>query len=511
MKVHRFVLLLVALLAACGADGGDAKPKPKPAAKPARAEKVRPAALPALGWYPADAKRLAETVDAFLTAAPEWKGEPVRALISPHAGHRFAGRMQGRVFRTVMGRKFDRVFILGVPHRARVRGVSIPDFTHYETPLGRIPVDREVADRLLAAGKPFYSEPGAHDTEHSVEILLPFLQRAVKDLVIVPMLVGVSADDANLVARALAGVVGENDLVVASSDDCHYGENYDYRPFPKDGHVEENLKKLDMGAVDRILALDLEGYSRYRDRTRITTCGFSSICVLLSLLPGDAKGTMTGYETSAAVTGDWSSVVSYVGIVFSGFSWGEKTSAPTELTAEEQKLALSLARRALVAYVREGKTLDVAAEKLPPRFDEKSGVFVTYTIDGALRGCIGYIFPERPLGAAIVDRAICSAVRDPRFRPVGPEEVDRIHIEISVLSVPRPVDSWKEIEIGKHGIVLKYDGRIRSVYLPQVAPEQGWGIEETLSHLSVKGGLPADAWRMPRAGFEVYTAQVFGE
>ena len=100
---------------------------------------------------------------------------------------------------------------------------------------------------------------------------------------------------------------------------------------------------------------------------------------------------------------------------------------------------------------------------------------------------------------------------DRRFRPVKPEELPKIEVEISVLSPPVAVKSWEEIEIGKHGIVLKYDGETRSVYLPQVAPEQGWDLEETLTHLARKGGLSGSAWASPRVTFSVFTAQGFSE
>jgi len=493
-------LLIAAMLAlTCGAEE--------------RPEKVRPGILGSRGWFPNDPKALAEKVDGFLAKAPEWKGAAPIAIVAPHAGYDWSGPVQASVYKSVSGRKYGRVFILGVSHRAPLRGVSIPDVTHYETPLGKVPLDREVADRLIASGPPFHSSPTAHREEHSVEIQIPFLQRTVEDLVIVPMLVSVDPSAVRAVAATLAKEVMPGDLVVASSDNCHYGENFGYRPFPEDAKIAENLRKLDMGAVRRILAMDLDGLARYKRETGITMCGFHPVCLLLALLPGGARGEVTGYDTSGARSGSYRSSVSYVGIAFTDAKWGEKPMEPPPLTTEEQKLALDLARKAMTLHVTKKQTFDpeAAGLALTEAFGRKHGVFVTLKIGGNLRGCMGDIFPTRPLSEGIVGRAISSSSQDPRFRSVTEKELGKIRLELSVLSPPREVASYDEIVLGKHGIVLLYDGRIRSVYLPQVAPEQGWDLVQTLSSLSRKGGLPADAWKTDRAAFQVFTAQVFGE
>jgi len=102
-----------------------------------------------------------------------------------------------------------------------------------------------------------------------------------------------------------------------------------------------------------------------------------------------------------------------------------------------------------------------------------------------------------------------AALHDPRFDPVSPEETKDIKIDISALTPPRPVVSYRDIVIGKHGMTLKKHGR-SAVFLPQVAPEQGWDLTNTLTHLAIKAGLPADAWK-EGAEFTVFEAQVFHE
>ncbi len=138
---------------------------------------------------------------------------------------------------------------------------------------------------------------------------------------------------------------------------------------------------------------------------------------------------------------------------------------------------------------------------------ENRGAFVTLTQNRMLRGCIGYIEGIKPLMQAVVENAASAAVGDPRFRPVTPEEIPTLDLEISVLSPLQSVPGPSDIIVGTHGILLDKDGR-RSVFLPQVAGEQGWDLETTLTHLALKAGLPADAWR-DGAQFQVFTALVF--
>jgi len=461
MKAWR-ILLAALLLAACDARAENGEKAPAPPAK------VRPGVLGSRGWYPAERAKLAAMVDGFLDAAPAWEGPAPVGLISPHAGYYYCGPVMGRAYRTVKGRKYDRVVLLGVNHRAPVTGISVPDFTHYETPLGRVPVDVAAARKLKESGEPFTYVPVAHAEEHSLEIQLPFLQRALGEFTLLPMIVNVPPEELRAAAKTLSKVLGKNDLVVASSDNTHYGPNFGYVPFPNDAYVAKHLETLDMGAVDRMLEIDLDGFNAYREETGITICGRRTIGLLLALLPPDTHATLLGYDTSGRKTGDYENSVSYVGIAF--------TAA---LTEEEKKLALRIARESMSRFVKKGERYDPEKEgvEIPDALRRTAGAFVTLKIGDRLRGCIGDILPSRPLWRAIAARAISSAVEDSRFRPVTEAELEKITIEISALSAPRTIGDWRSIRVGKHGILLSWDGRRRSVYLPQVATEQGWELE----------------------------------
>jgi AmmeMemoRadiSam system protein A len=182
------------------------------------------------------------------------------------------------------------------------------------------------------------------------------------------------------------------------------------------------------------------------------------------------------------------------------------------LTLSERATLLQIARDTVEEYVKKRKTPDLTSGRyeITPTLREHRGAFVTLKEHGELRGCIGYIQPIEPLCEAVQQNAINAAARDSRFAPVKPKELSSIKIEISALTAPAPVSSFRDIALGRHGIILKR-GSHQAVFLPQVAPEQGWDLSETLRHLSLKAGLPEDAWKDPQAEFHVFTAEVFLE
>ena len=161
------------------------------------------------------------------------------------------------------------------------------------------------------------------------------------------------------------------------------------------------------------------------------------------------------------------------------------------------------ARRSWAPTEASGAALAAHIALPPAPVREPAGAFVTLRKDGRLRGCIGYIGPVKPVWEAVLDNAEAAALRDHRFRPVGADELDDLDIEVSVLTDPVAIPDWTGFEIGRHGVVLVKDGR-RAVFLPDVAVEQGWDREQTLTRLAQKAGLPPDGWR-EGAQFLVFT------
>lgn len=181
-----------------------------------------------------------------------------------------------------------------------------------------------------------------------------------------------------------------------------------------------------------------------------------------------------------------------------------------EITTERERDLLRLARERIEEKIFGNSSPAWERLKGEQWLAEKRGLFVTLKKNGDLRGCIGAIIGERPLGETVRDMAIQSAFFDPRFPAVEAEELPGIAIEISLLTPLAPVGSWRDIVIGRDGMMLSYRGR-QALFLPQVAPEQGWDLETTLRYLARKAGLPAEIWREPDCRFKTFQAIVFGE
>ncbi len=176
-------------------------------------------------------------------------------------------------------------------------------------------------------------------------------------------------------------------------------------------------------------------------------------------------------------------------------------------TTEERNELLKIARTAITEYLKKGEKIypEVKNEKLK----ENRGVFVTLHVGGKLRGCIGYPLPYKPLYQAVVDNAIHAATEDWRFEPIKLNELNELEIEISVLTLPRRIENYSEIEVGRHGIIVSKGGN-RGLLLPQVPVEYGWDLEEYLSNGCLKAGLPSDEWRRG-VDIEVFEAEIFKE
>jgi len=187
------------------------------------------------------------------------------------------------------------------------------------------------------------------------------------------------------------------------------------------------------------------------------------------------------------------------------------------LTLEEGRRLVKIAREAIETFLREGREMDPPTD-IPESFLEKRGVFVTLlTYPGhELRGCIGLPYPEKELVRGVIGAALAAAFEDPRFHELEPSELEKIIVEVSVLTEPKkievedPKEYPEKIEIGRDGLIIKY-GWHTGLLLPQVPVEQGWNEEEYLSGLCIKAGLPSDAWLEGNVEIYSFQAQVFSE
>lgn len=467
-------------------------------------------------WYSGHAGSLRSEIEDLRKGLALVRRGQICAVVVPHAGYRYSGAIAAGVYQRLDHHQYERVVVLGPSHYCALKNkISIPDATHYETPLGLISADVSFIKKLQSL--PFItSESEAHAREHSDQIQLPLIQACLSPaLPVVCMVCG--QFDANKIlgtAAALRTLMDDKTLLVVSSDFTHYGANFGFVPFNKD--VQHNIEMLDAGIFDLFVNKDLAGFMEKLNQTGATVCGRDPLSLLLAMMPEDAVVERTAYQTSGQMLSDNRHSVSYLGALVTG-RWSA-AAPPASVFAIDQPLSdeagrtlLSLARTTIIRALTTGhKSVGFLADKpalLEVEMDAFRGGFVTLKLNGDLRGCIGEIFPSREIWKVIREQAYNAAFQDPRFTPLTSAEADELAVEISVLSQPRAVSSPTEIEIGRHGIVLNKHG-LSAVFLPQVAPEQGWSLDEALAHLSVKAGLPPDAWKKG-ATFLVFEAQIF--
>jgi AmmeMemoRadiSam system protein B/AmmeMemoRadiSam system protein A len=516
LRTPLLVLTLALWVAGCG-DGG---PSPPASAQPGD---VRPA-VHAGSWYPDDPDVLRREIESRLAeCAPNPGTGPIVALIAPHAGLRFSGAVAAAAYRPLREQKVERVFLLGPSHRVRYPGIALPapELRAYATPLGELPIDRGAVDALR--GRPgFGGPPAVHGREHSLEMHAIFLAAVHPGVRLVPLVVGKLGDPSRTraIASHLRGLLEPGDVVIASSDFTHYGSNYGYQPFRDD--VPRRLAELLRDASAPLLDPDLDAFDAHLERTGDTICGREPIRLLLALLPDPVSSQQVADDTSGAITGDYRNSVSYLSALYrrSG-GWPQAAvlehglqlqQGPQVLDSRGRAIALQLARRSVKSFLETRRVPGEYELEVPAAgpLRDVYGTFVTLKKDGQLRGCIGHIFPVQPLWRDVRDNAIAAAVNDRRFPPVQASELDDLQLEISVLTHPETIPGPSAFLVGRHGIVLNALGR-QSVFLPQVAPEQGWDRDTTLVYLARKAGLQADVWRTPAARLDVFEAQVFAE
>ena len=474
-------------------------------------------------WYPGTAQGIRAAAEKWESAcvvdeAPPPEGANV--LVLPHAGWAYSGETAWRAVRAVRGAKFRRVVVLAPSHRARIENRLVaPESDAVSTPLGEIRIDRDWLDRLALLA-PVARNDRVHASEHSAQIEYPLLQLALpQGFTVVPLVMGMfGRDQMGMCARALARLMDAETLLVVSSDFTHYGDDFAYTPFGRDGgkKVRERVAASDAEAFSFMAKCDADGFAAFIARTGATICGHVPIEMALRAFPsGMAPLVRQRYATSSDAGGDFSRFVCYVAATGRAVWKGDGDAV---LDAESRAYLLRLARASMEHAVRSfGSPKSVtrspfAIPKDPPKATlAKMGAFVTLNdrTTGALRGCIGEIMPMRPLVEAVAERAVDSARRDPRFMPVTESEIANLRVEVSALTPPKPVASWQDIVLGRDGMTLEKNGRF-AVFLPQVAPEQGWDLATTLSYLSQKAGLPPEAWR-EGAAFETFQADVFHE
>jgi AmmeMemoRadiSam system protein B/AmmeMemoRadiSam system protein A len=427
-------------------------------------------------------------------------GKPI-AILVPHAGYVYSGPVAAYGFRQLEGKPYDVAVIIAADHQQPLSSpLSVWAEGGFETPLGVVPVDVELAEALIAADPRIKFEPASHEGEHAIEIELPFLQRVCPGCRIVPVLMGT---DNKEVVQALADTLlttlpGRRAIVIASSDLSHYPAYNDARAV--DGATLAAIETSNPARVRQTTDGSMNaGFSNLFT----CACGEGPILVAMRVAQGLGANTVTvlRYANSGDVPfGDRERVVGYGAVMFWRYD-------PPNLTRTRREELLRLARTTIAAYLTTGGVPEYKTDD--PVLVRRSGAFVTLRKDNELRGCIGHLFADGPLYQRVQETAVAAASSDPRFPALTAKELDEVNIEVSVLSPLRRVTDPQQIHIGTHGLVISQAGQ-QGVLLPQVALEEGWDRGEFLENLCLKAGLAHNCWTN-NATLYAFTAVVFEE
>ncbi|MBU0728630.1 MAG: AmmeMemoRadiSam system protein B [Proteobacteria bacterium] len=451
-------------------------------------------------FYPAAEQDLRQNIQLLAAKAEHSRpaippDKSLKALIMPHAGYIYSGLTAAHAALVLQNQSFAKVIILAPDHRVGFTDAAVSAVLAYETPLGLIKLHADAQHLRNQTG--FRAVPASDESEHSLEVILPFLQMYLGNFELVPIILGPSSIE--MITASLLPLLKPDTLLVASSDLSHY--------LPYDAAV-----KKDNETIQSIL--DLHPGLLIKNDNR--ACGTIPIQILMNIARHKSwEPVLLHYSNSGDTAGDKTGVVGYTAIAFYGDTTMQENENPTGKFTESQGLALvELARQTI--SMKLGRNIDgKTGKKLQARLDapplkEKHGTFVTLHLDGQLRGCIGNLQASESIIDGIKTNAVNAAFGDPRFSPLTADELDKIDIEISILSEPKPLaytdgrDLIAKLRPGIDGVIIRQGFR-SATFLPQVW-DQLARPEEFLSYLCRKAGLPTDAWQS--SGLEVLTYQV---
>ncbi len=450
-------------------------------------------------FYPKDENDLKhELTTLFSEAKTEFDdisnpSDRLRALISPHAGYVFSGKVAASAFQQIPeNARYKRVFVLASSHRFSFNGAAV--FSgNYKTPLGEINTDVELLDQLKQQSPLFIQHNEAHFHEHSLEVQLPFLQHKLGiNFLLVPLILGTqSPETCKEIARVLKHWFTPENLFVISTDFSHY-------PGYNDAKQVDFLTATAIctNQTKKLLNVIKENKQNKIDNLATSLCGWTSVLTLLHLTKKeDFRYREIAYQNSgdSKIHGEKNRVVGYwaIGIFDERETFQINEAEKTEL--------LEKARSAIKEFVKTGRRGKLSPPQSNGILNKIAGVFVSIYIEKELRGCIGSFARDKTLNDLVQKMAV-SASHDKRFEAIKADELDKITLEISVLSPRKEIKTSDEIELGKHGILIRR-GSDSGTLLPQVAVKMGWSTEQFLGHCARdKAGIGWNGWK---------TAQIF--
>jgi AmmeMemoRadiSam system protein B/AmmeMemoRadiSam system protein A len=457
-------------------------------------------------FYEADPSELEQNIDQLTRKAREThiqipENKRLRAIIMPHAGYIYSGWTAAHAARVLSADQFPKVILLGPDHRIGLKSAAICDVNAYETPLGKINLHQD-SIKLCQQPDLFQTLPISQDKEHSLEVILPFLQRYLHDFQLVPVVVG--HGNVSRISNALDSILDGDTLLVVSSDLSHYLS-----------YTEAVVR--DNETIDEIVNLNPDTLTHTDNRA----CGKVPLLISMELARRHHwQPRLLHYSNSGDTAGDRSRVVGYTAIAFwEDLSMENGDNASGQFSQEQGQVLVKLARKTIMDKLGVDTTEPVSQDLLSGLKDEglkvHRGTFVTLKFEGQLRGCIGSLTSTESVLEGVNRNALNAAFHDPRFSPLSKDELARTEIEVSILTEPQPLafrdgqDLIKKLRVHIDGVIIR-KGLARATFLPQVW-EQLTRPEDFLSHLCMKAGLPSQAWKNSELEVLTYQVQYFEE
>jgi AmmeMemoRadiSam system protein B/AmmeMemoRadiSam system protein A len=426
-------------------------------------------------FYPQNRYELASSVRRHLAAA-ETPDHAPKAIIAPHAGYIYSGATAGKAYAALKpaADTITRVVLLGPAHRVGFHGIAAPASESFETPMGKVAIDRAAIDSLADLSQ-IVLRDDAHREEHSLEVHLPFLQEVLGSFTLVPLVVGQC--DGKAVAEVLDRLWGGPEtLIVISSDLSHY-EDY------------ATAQRMDTATAEAIEDLRPDAIGPMQ------ACGRTPIAGLLTVAKArHMTVSRIGLCNSGDTAGGRDRVVGYGAWRFDAAAEPDDRSLLDRHGAELHRVAAASIRHGLA----KGRIPAVDVASFVPDLQVHRATFVTLKRHGRLRGCIGTIAAQRPLVTDVVENAYGAAFRDHRFPPLQESETQGLTLSISLLGVPQPMqfadeaDFLAQLRPGTDGLIIGDNGR-RAVFLPQVwedLPDRS----QFVTQLKRKAGMTPDHW-----------------
>ena len=415
-------------------------------------------------FYPADKIELENLLDEFISETPKASDYSSRAIIVPHAGYIYSGKLAVKGYQ-YLDKNVKNIFIFAPAHYERIYGCAVVDYDVWETPLGEVVINKEL-NRQAGDFCECHTNNFAFEKEHSIDVQIPIIKKMFPNAQIIPILYG--CENFKKLSETIKHFWDNKDnAFVISTDLSHF-------------YPEKESKRIDNYTAKMIEENNTKDFEQEQ------ACGAMGICGIVNFAAEKKYSFIrVGLTNSAAETGDSSRVVGYG-------SWFLYEGGKSEYIKEYfSDYAIKICKDS----IKSGLNLEsYLPENYPGVFDEDGACFVTLKINDNLRGCIGSIIAHRPLIQDLYKNAHSSAFSDPRFKPLTIDEFQNVKISVSLLSKPERMsfkdedDLLSQLVPRRDGLIIR-EGSYQSVFLPVVWEELS-DKKEFLKHLKLKAGLP---------------------